>query len=125
MSREPVAPTRIRRAAILKTDGRCWYCGVDGAEDVEHQLPITRGGAFVEDNCVLSCRSCNSTKARRAPEEFKVYLLIQHGRPPEPFYGENPHPSKRDWIIVCDTPVEVPRMRDIRAAKMATYGAPV
>jgi hypothetical protein len=109
----------VKNAARRKTNGRCWYCGREEADSLEHQLPVTRGGERNFENCVISCRSCNSRKATRTVEEFRTYMMVAHGRPPAPFFGEPPA-TERDWIIVCDTPLRfVPA--ETMAERMAIY----
>lgn len=110
----------LRAEAAKKSDGRCWYCGDMDADSLEHQIPAARGGASDISNCVLACRVCNSRKRTRSVDEFRVYQMIVHGRPPEPFFGEGAK-RPRDWIIVCDSPIEPPQRRDVLAARMASF----
>lgn len=41
---------------------------------VDHVIPSSRGGDNTIDNKVLSCRSCNSSKNARTPEEWLVSI---------------------------------------------------
>ena len=52
----------------------CGYCGQQGAESeltVEHIQPVSRGGRHEWTNVVTACRSCNTRKGNRQPEEAR------------------------------------------------------
>ncbi|MCX7670457.1 MAG: HNH endonuclease, partial [Anaerolineae bacterium] len=56
----------------------CAYCGRQFAEadlTVEHIVPVSRGGQHVWTNVVTACRSCNTRKGNRTPEEARMPLL--------------------------------------------------
>ncbi|MEF9995780.1 MAG: HNH endonuclease [Burkholderiaceae bacterium] len=56
----------------------CGYCGAlcDERElTVEHIQPVSRGGHHEWANVVTACRSCNSRKGNRTPEEARMPLL--------------------------------------------------
>jgi 5-methylcytosine-specific restriction endonuclease McrA len=56
----------------------CAYCGTRGPEDdltVEHIAPVSRGGQHTWTNVVTACRSCNTRKGNRRPEEAHMPLL--------------------------------------------------
>jgi hypothetical protein len=56
----------------------CGYCGGRFAESeltVEHILPVSRGGRSLWTNVVTACRSCNTRKGNRTPEEAHTPLL--------------------------------------------------
>lgn len=87
---------RIARRAILKAarvesvnpfkvftrdNWRCYLCGCDtpkdlrgtyepNAPEVEHVVPIARGGKDAYDNVRCSCRQCNGIKGDRTLEEI-------------------------------------------------------
>lgn len=56
----------------LRDAGRCGICGEPLFEPIEldHIIPITRGGDHTEDNCQLAHRSCNRQKNNRLPSEY-------------------------------------------------------
>jgi 5-methylcytosine-specific restriction endonuclease McrA len=78
-----------RRAILIRDNFECQYCGRP-AENVDHIVPKSRGGAHTWDNVVASCRPCNARKENRAPRD--VGLTLRH--PPAP-----PHESV--WILVA------------------------
>lgn len=78
-----------RRAVFIRDAYECQYCG-RAAENVDHVIPRSRGGAHSWDNVVASCRPCNSRKENRAPGDAGMKLR----RVPRP-----PHESV--WILVA------------------------
>lgn len=57
--------------AILSGFGkRCAYCGCGGPMCLEHVTPICRDGDTTANNVVPACKSCNSKKHSRTPEEW-------------------------------------------------------
>lgn len=57
-----------RRAA--RPVRECAYCGSDADITTDHVMPRSRGGSDAPDNIVWACRSCNSAKGNRTPEEW-------------------------------------------------------
>jgi len=56
----------------------CAYCGSHFAESeltVEHIKPVSRGGQHLWTNVVTACRSCNTRKGNRTPEEVRMPLI--------------------------------------------------
>jgi HNH endonuclease len=56
----------------------CGYCGEQFADadlTVEHITPVSRGGRDEWTNVVTACRSCNTRKGSRTPEEAHMPLL--------------------------------------------------
>lgn len=78
-----------RRAVFARDDHRCQYCGAS-AENIDHVIPKSRGGAHSWENVVASCRPCNSRKRDRSPEESGMRL---HRAPSAP--------RQRTWILVA------------------------
>ncbi len=56
-----------------KTEGHCYLCGefVDfDSFEVEHHIPISKGGSNSLDNLYCACHCCNSIKQDIYPQEF-------------------------------------------------------
>lgn len=56
----------------------CLYCGVTFDTRMltrDHVIPRSRGGHDTWENCVSSCRDCNSRKDDRTPDEASMPLL--------------------------------------------------
>lgn len=74
---EPINPDFI----LERDNYRCYICGIktpkklrgtyeDNAPEVDHIIPLSKGGLHVESNLRCSCRKCNGLKSDR------VYQLI-------------------------------------------------
>lgn len=53
----------------------CYLCDKPiefGNDNVEHIIPISRGGSSVYSNLGISCKICNLRKHTRTPEEFAL-----------------------------------------------------
>jgi len=81
-----VTPAERRRYLIdtygtLNAQGErravCAYCGTTaGTIEVDHILPVSRGGTDAWSNLVPACASCNAQKGDRTPEEAGMPLRI-------------------------------------------------
>jgi 5-methylcytosine-specific restriction endonuclease McrA len=47
-------------------DYRCAYCGKKAVLELDHVVPISRGGSHEISNAVPSCRSCNAKKGNKS-----------------------------------------------------------
>jgi len=47
--------------------------------NLEHKIPLFRGGAHSESNCVLACRTCNLRKGKKTDQEFLAYRALSNG----------------------------------------------
>jgi 5-methylcytosine-specific restriction endonuclease McrA len=63
----------------------CQICGISCPEDLkgttrhnapelDHIVPLSRGGTHTHDNVQLACRSCNGFKSNKLPEELEMAL---------------------------------------------------
>jgi len=61
------------RGAILRRDGHiCTYCkDEDGPFEVDHIVPVTRGGSNEPANLCVACKPCNSSKGDRLLSEWR------------------------------------------------------
>ena len=64
---------KVIKARILKRDDyTCAYCGVRGGRlEVDHILPISRGGEHDDENLTASCMTCNRQKSNKTVEEWR------------------------------------------------------
>lgn len=51
----------------------CAYCGSPHRLTFDHVMPLARGGEHTIANIVPACRSCNSSKKDRTPEEWRAH----------------------------------------------------
>lgn len=62
-----------------KFEYRCAYCGKHSKSlEMEHILPLSRGGDHTRDNIVPACRKCNATKGARTPEEAGMAIRSKY-----------------------------------------------
>ena len=55
----------------------CEYCKKPiefGEDTLDHKTPLSRGGTNDYENLCIACRSCNSRKSAKTPEEFREYV---------------------------------------------------
>lgn len=80
-----VAPEHFTRLGVLRRDDlTCGYCGERGTQQDmthDHILPRSRGGRDEWMNAITACKSCNSLKADRTPEEAGMSLLFEPSIP--------------------------------------------
>ncbi len=80
-ARERGAIGRITHTEILAMyfdqDGLCAYCGreLDEVYEVDHMIPLSRGGRGDWINIAIVCRSCNRRKSDLTVEEFWPRLV--------------------------------------------------
>ena len=68
------------RLTILNRDGwTCTYCG-DAANEVDHIIPLKRGGSDDPDNLTSACRTCNIRK-----KDANVGVFLAGGSTPPVF----------------------------------------
>ena len=68
---EHYSPAELREL-IVAANGRCYYCGEPSDRmEVDHKVPLSRGGANDISNICLCCRTCNRRKARKTEDEFR------------------------------------------------------
>jgi len=63
-----------RRAVFVRDDHTCQYCG-ERAENVDHVVPRSRGGASTWENLVACCHPCNRGKGNQSPTEANMKLM--------------------------------------------------
>ena len=61
---------------VLIRDGfKCMYCGVKSKKlTIDHIIPRSRGGKSSFENCISSCKACNSKKGSKTPREAGMVL---------------------------------------------------
>lgn len=53
-------------------EGLCAYCGIRLFDEyqVDHYIPLTKGGGNTIDNLLCACETCNKSKGNKMPEEW-------------------------------------------------------
>jgi hypothetical protein len=81
----------VTRIGLRERDGdQCHYCPktmyfgvrvqgeyIPEAAEIEHKLPLSRGGTHCYDNCVLACARCNRSKKDKTDDEYRDYLRLK------------------------------------------------
>ena len=57
----PIPADKVQ-ARIDYYGGRCYICGAEDADTIDHVKPIAKGGAHIPANLRPACLSCNSSK---------------------------------------------------------------
>lgn len=56
--------------------GLCWWCGKKLKKyEIDHRIPLARGGSNSANNICLTCSHCNRTKSDKMPHEWSDRLL--------------------------------------------------
>jgi 5-methylcytosine-specific restriction endonuclease McrA len=83
--RVPHREVRFTRRNIFYRDrNRCQYCGrafVQRDLNLDHVVPLSRGGRSEWTNVVAACVPCNGQKGNRFPEEAGMRLIRQPKKP--------------------------------------------
>lgn len=59
-----------RKLTFDKFGNMCFNCRTEEGLTIDHHMPLSSGYALKESNAVALCRSCNSSKGVKLPEEF-------------------------------------------------------
>ncbi len=55
---------------------RCWWCNKAISKfEIDHRIPLARGGSNFANNLCLSCPTCNKSKGKKLPHEWNGRLL--------------------------------------------------
>ena len=68
----------------LRDGGVCQYSGKSlrpSEGNIDHVIPLSRGGTNSWENCVLSCRKVNQKKANKTPNEAGLSLIRKPFQP--------------------------------------------
>lgn len=105
----PMRAPKFSASGIWERDGgTCQYTGrklkrKEG--NVDHVIPVSRGGASNWENCVLSAKEINSMKEARTPEEAGLKLIRRPAAPklrPAVADIRPEHPSWEKFLVVRD-----------------------
>ena len=72
---------RLRLQVLRRDAYTCAYCG-DVANEVDHVVPLVKGGEDSLDNCVAACRTCN---IKKKDKDVSVFLAQPSTPPAFPF----------------------------------------
>lgn len=70
-ARTPLSP-EVRDHVVARDSRTCRYCGTkEGPFDVDHVIPVSRGGGNDPLNLVLACQPCNRSKGAKLLREWR------------------------------------------------------
>lgn len=107
---------------LAKSYGNCVYCGfgkdysADIVIEIDHFVPVSRGGTNAMSNLVAACADCNAEKSDMQVEEYRVYLEALTGAPYWLFDYENAQYGAEAGIISEDELARVLRRCERRGA---------
>lgn len=55
-------------------DNKCWMCG-NNAQEIDHVIPLARGGAHMLSNLRPACTHCNRQKSYKKHTEFQAFKI--------------------------------------------------
>ena len=64
----------VRKRILDKCKNRCVNCGSTETLEVDHIIPLSRGGKHNEDNFQILCKTCNLKKGRGV--DYEKYFKI-------------------------------------------------
>ena len=64
----------VRDRILKKYNNRCAHCGGKDHLEVDHIIPLSKGGRHDEDNFQILCKTCNLKKGSRF--EYKKFVKI-------------------------------------------------
>lgn len=87
-SRNPQISELARRKAIHESRVRdeplrCWYCGAElqyVLAEIDHIIPLARGGKDITANMAICCRSCNRDKNAKLLSEWRPSYWFESNR---------------------------------------------
>ncbi len=88
--RLPKRPVRFSRLNVyLRDQNTCQYCArIFSRSDLnlDHVIPVSKGGKTSWENVVCSCIECNLRKGGRSPEQAGIKLIRRPSKPPWTFF---------------------------------------
>jgi 5-methylcytosine-specific restriction endonuclease McrA len=73
--RDSFVSDSLRYEVLKESDGRCSLCGATKKErplDVDHIIPLSKGGKTTKDNLQVLCAKCNRAKGNKDKTNFEI-----------------------------------------------------
>ena len=87
----------IRYRVLTRAKHRCELCGISGEEkalDIDHIVPINKGGPNVIENMQALCYTCNSQKRDTDSTDFRLWKGMYEERNPKCIFCKSEKQSK-------------------------------
>ncbi|HYA07719.1 MAG TPA: HNH endonuclease [Xanthobacteraceae bacterium] len=75
LTRSHVGYESQRPALMERDEGACVYCRSQSSLCIDHMIPIIQGGTDHQDNLAIACKSCNSGKSGRTPDQAGMEIV--------------------------------------------------
>jgi len=124
--RDNAAYRRIRADVLVRDNRTCYVCQGE-ANEVDHLIPISRGGEDSYENLAAICRPCNLKKSNKLSQNG---LFLTQKAPPQSFVisdlselsGFDPIPNDNKTDI---TEVQADQGKNVSAPVGAVVGSPI
>lgn len=70
-------------------NNKCAYCGSFSLLEIEHVVPVSKGGSFTADNIIPACKKCNTSK-----HDYDIFEWY----PKQSFYSEEREQAIIDYL---------------------------
>ena len=122
-------PRGLKRQLMRRQDNTCIYCGfrrIATSMDIDHIIPVVRGGSNDAGNLQVICRPCNQRKGVQTDEEFRARYarLVPRRRltPPSRRISQNEFKEETRATRQTDSVREFRRTRFISKREKVTGG---
>lgn len=72
MAGAAISPADMAQIIVELKRQPCVYCGATERIEIDHVIPLCRGGAHEPENLAPACKSCNCSKGRRLLSEWPL-----------------------------------------------------
>ncbi|GBR26997.1 hypothetical protein AA11826_0002 [Komagataeibacter oboediens DSM 11826] len=77
--------TNLRKAIWARFEGRCFYCATEvtyyskkhNSLEIDHVVPVSKGGSDDDRNLACACRNCNRSKNNMSANEFFAFRKLK------------------------------------------------
>ena len=111
-------PQGLKRELMRRQDNTCVYCGyrrIGSSLDIDHVVPVARGGSNDIDNLQVICRRCNQRKGVQTDQEFRArYSRLV---PPTPLTPPNRRISQHEFSEETQRTSQVETVQEFRRTR--------
>ena len=119
-------PKGSKRELMRRQDNTCTYCGYRrraSSLDIDHVIPVARGGSNDPSNLQVICRRCNLRKGVQTDEEFRArYSRLV---PQRPFTPPRRRIPQHEFTEETRRTTEVESTRQFRRTRFISKGSKV